>query len=168
MSYLYSFLKNCFAGLFFLFILIIMAGCVASSQEWEHASSIDKGHVLVPGHMRWYQYNHSWFNLGGKPPAGLGGIIYTLTTPSDWFWYGPYNQTRKEKFKAYYKVWCPDCKSAYYRCIEQIKEIQAKLKIYEENGDTENAKLCRWQIQMIHDNNFISDDLTESFEDQFR
>ena len=160
----------------FILVCLIgfMAGCVAVDQEWVHADKPYKDgtnyHRLVPGHIRWYQYERHSFNLGGKPPALMGGIWYTITTPSDWFWYGPYEMTEKEKFKLYFKKDCPGCKASFDSCIEKINE---NFKIINDlHGiETEMAigtkEICWGTIFYIDNNNHLDGDYTTPFEKRF-
>lgn len=152
----------------FAFILMVgLAGCVSTSQDWVHTDVEQKGHVLVPGHIRWYQYNDLWFNNGGKPPAGLGGILCTLFSPGDWFWYGPYNLTPKEDFKVHYKIWCVGCKRGFESSVADIKKKEAQAASLKKEGRFEEARILQSQADWIRTHNCIGDDLETPFEKRF-
>lgn len=151
----------------------MLIGCIATDQEWVHADKPNKDglnyHRLVPGHIRWYQYEKHHWNLGGKPQAFMGGIWYTITTPSDWFWYGPYKLTPKEQFKKYWRKDCPSCKASFEALLIAISERQKMRNALKDDPsrDTERHILER-QIEIMDENNCLNGDLTTPFEERFK
>lgn len=148
-------------------VIEFLTGCVAVDQEWVHASKPDSNgynyHRLVPGHIRWYQYERHHWNLGGKPQAFMGGIWYTITTPSDWFWYGPYELTPAEEFKKYNRKDCPSCKKSFEACIAKIKEYELQM-----NQSPEEKEKLREMINYIDKQNCLNGDFETPFEERFK
>lgn len=159
--------------LFSLLTMVILSGCVAVDQEWVHAKRPKRNgknyHRLVPGHIRWYQYERHHFNLGGKPPALMGGILYTIFTPSNWFWYGPYKLTQQEQFERYWRKDCPGCKASFDALL---KSIAARKKMLEDlNGDPDRydeRMILESQIELMSENNHLNGDVTTPFEKRFK
>lgn len=165
-SYLLDRSKYFCFGIALGLITHFLFGCVAVHQESEHSKY---SHALsTNGHVRWYQYNRLWFNNGGKPPAGAGGILYTIFTPSDWFWYGPYELTPKEEFLQYYKKDCPGCKYEFEYKMDQIKKRLLEIEELKKSSGREcEIEILKQQINSLNRNNCFDSDFDTPFEKRF-
>lgn len=149
-----------------LFILTCIHGCVAVNQEAIHHKT---EHALSSnGPIRWYQYNRLWFNNGGKPPAGVGGILYTIFSPSDWFWYGPYDSDIKYNFKRIYKKDCIYCNMQYNLRVQHLDNLHYECDYLHEQGNEEGSKKKLDAINKYMQDNYIWEPYNMPYAQRFK